>query len=121
MEAAIAATLASSTAGMSLTICSSSRRCRAVPVMCTPSDPCSEGFWPVVLSRERSTARPAPTGPVRPLSTPLILLDTSDLPNPVPTISTAMVETLGCDSNHVGGLHDAFDDPPRGQILGFDK
>jgi hypothetical protein len=30
-----------------------------------------------------------------------------------------MVNTLGCDSNHVGGLDNSLDDPSRGQILGL--
>src|SRR5262249_50157455 len=74
-----------------------------------------------VTSRTRPTARPAPTAPVPRLSVPLILLDTSGLLDPVPVISTAMRNTLGCDSNHVSSFHDTFDDPSRGQILGFDS
>src|SRR5262249_55018145 len=119
IDAEMAATLASSTAGISLTSCSSSTSWRAVPVMCTSSVGCSAVFgWPVT-PRTRPTARPAPTAPVPRLSVPLILLDTSGLLDPVPVISTAMANTLGCDSNHVGALYDTFDDPTRGQILGL--
>src|SRR5689334_12308 len=113
----MAATLASSTAGISFTCCSRSARCAAVPVMCT--SPCAVApdcvRAPVVASRTRSTARPEPTGPVR-VSTPLILLATSGLLDPVTPVSTFIAITLGCDSNHVGTLDYALDDPVGGYV-----
>src|SRR3569833_2926501 len=88
--------------------------------MCTSLDCCSAVFGSPVTSRTLPTARPAPTALVPRLSVPLILLDTSGLLDPVPVISTAMANTLGCDTNHVGRLDKTYDDPARGQILGLD-
>src|ERR1044071_5103065 len=87
--------------------------------MCTSFACCSPGLGSPAASRTRPTGRPAPRAPVPRFSVPPILLDTSGLLDPVPVISTAMRNTLGCDSNHVGGLHNPLDDPSRGQILGL--
>src|SRR5262245_10698497 len=86
--------------------------------MCTPLEPapCSSCLAPVAASRARSTARPAPTGPVR-VSTPLILLDTSGLLDPVTGLSTCMGQTLGRDANHICGFYDPLDDAVRGEVL----